>query len=421
MTIWRNAMTATVLSVLFTATAAADETGKEMPAWQEGMMDLHHIQTGRGDAAFYLLPDGTSMLYDAGDLTRTGPRVTKLTPDDSKQAGEWIVDYIRQFHPKGKKATLDYGLISHFHDDHMGGVTDNSPKSKFGNFKIVGITQVAEAMGIKTLIDRAYPDYDSPRDMHYAAYKAKAGGEPASTMEHYWRFQESHAAKKGMKVEQIDVGSNSQIQLKYKQDKYPQFVVRNILGNGRAWTGWDTENFNMISVREPAEENPLSLGIRLTYGKFDYFTGGDFAGNDAYGHADMARIGPQVAPAIGPVDIATLNHHGNRDSMSSYYVRAVRPKVWIGQGWSANHPGDDVIRRLMSTTLYPGDRMLFSTHVAPVNRTVIGTNVDNYFDAQRGHIVVRVAKGGGSYKIYVLDQNDKERKVLKVFGPFDAR
>jgi hypothetical protein len=31
--------------------------GQPLPAWQEGYLDLHHINTGRGNAAFYILPD----------------------------------------------------------------------------------------------------------------------------------------------------------------------------------------------------------------------------------------------------------------------------------------------------------------------------------------------------------------------------
>ena len=28
----------------------------QMPPWQEGMLDIHHINTGRGDAAFLYFP-----------------------------------------------------------------------------------------------------------------------------------------------------------------------------------------------------------------------------------------------------------------------------------------------------------------------------------------------------------------------------
>src|SRR4051812_35873687 len=98
--------------------------GRALPAWQEGYMDLHHINTGRGNAAFYILPDGTTMIVDAGELDPTAARTTSprnavIRPNDSKRPYEWITDYIRQFAPP-KTAVIDYALITHFHDDHFG-------------------------------------------------------------------------------------------------------------------------------------------------------------------------------------------------------------------------------------------------------------------------------------------------------------
>lgn len=59
-----------------------------------------------------------------------------------------------------------------------------------------------------------------------------------------------------------------------------------------------------------------------------------------------------IAPVVGPVDVATLNHHGNRDSQCTEYVRTVRPRVWIQQNWSSDHPGEEVLRRITSKELY---------------------------------------------------------------------
>src|SRR6187402_563202 len=50
--------------------------GRPLPAWQAGYLDLHHINTGRGNASYYILPDGTTMLFDAGELDPSNPRTT---------------------------------------------------------------------------------------------------------------------------------------------------------------------------------------------------------------------------------------------------------------------------------------------------------------------------------------------------------
>ena len=54
-------------------------------------MDIHHINTGRGDCTFCILPDGTTLLIDAGENNRVGERVVAAKPDDTKKAGEWII------------------------------------------------------------------------------------------------------------------------------------------------------------------------------------------------------------------------------------------------------------------------------------------------------------------------------------------
>ena len=47
----------------------ATEIGKPLPKWQEGYLDIHHINSARGECTFYILPDGTTMLVDAGETT----------------------------------------------------------------------------------------------------------------------------------------------------------------------------------------------------------------------------------------------------------------------------------------------------------------------------------------------------------------
>src|SRR5688572_9829679 len=90
--------------LLICSSMLAQEVGQLLPPWQTGYLDIHHINTGHGDAAFYIFPDGTTMLLDAGEMDPTSPRANsprnaKLHPNSSKRAYEWIADYIRIFHP----------------------------------------------------------------------------------------------------------------------------------------------------------------------------------------------------------------------------------------------------------------------------------------------------------------------------------
>lgn len=53
------------------------EVGALLPDWMPGMLDIHQIATGRGNAALFILPDGTTMLLDAG---ATGDRIPETDP-----------------------------------------------------------------------------------------------------------------------------------------------------------------------------------------------------------------------------------------------------------------------------------------------------------------------------------------------------
>ena len=53
--------------------AAEAVAGSALPPWREGYLDLHHINTGRGNATLVMMPDGTSLLIDAGAATGRGP------------------------------------------------------------------------------------------------------------------------------------------------------------------------------------------------------------------------------------------------------------------------------------------------------------------------------------------------------------
>src|SRR6478736_7035573 len=119
-------------SILSSVTAQVPKKGDRLPAWQSGYLDLHHISTGRGDVAYYIFPDGTTMLFDAGEENPLDPRTTSarntiIRPNDSKKPYEWIAAYIKQVAPVSRKPIIDYAVLSHFHEDHMGSYYTGAP------------------------------------------------------------------------------------------------------------------------------------------------------------------------------------------------------------------------------------------------------------------------------------------------------
>ncbi|NLC82988.1 MAG: twin-arginine translocation signal domain-containing protein, partial [Lentisphaerae bacterium] len=93
------------------------------PDWREGLLDIHHISTGRGPSTFVVGPDGTTLLIDAGDMSDGRPDDTVLPclPNAGRTPGEWIAAYIERFsRPLNHKTPrLDYVMLTHFHSDHI--------------------------------------------------------------------------------------------------------------------------------------------------------------------------------------------------------------------------------------------------------------------------------------------------------------
>lgn len=415
-----------LLVIIFLMAFVSKGQSQLLPVWQPGYLDIHHINTGRGDAAFMVFPDGTTLLVDAGDMSETHPRTTssrnaKLVPDRSKTAPEWIVDYIDQFLPKQQERRLDYALITHYHDDHFGEI-DSLRKIAPGGYQLTGIMEVGTLIPIKKLIDRGF---DFPLDLKDGKVqsqerfsKDKYGMIP--TLKEYWKFIDYQSEKVGLKNEALKVGSANQIVLCHHPKDFPEFLVQNIASNGNIWTGYDNSFYPLFKEGEYSGENPLSNAIRIDFGKFNYYTGGDIAGIDGFGQTDIDALESHVAPVVGPVDVATLNHHGNRDSQNPFYVRTIRPRVWIQQNWTADHPGEEVLRRITSKKLYPDDRDIFSTIMLQGTKDVIGGRLNQY-KSQNGHIVVRVYDNGDAYDVYVLDDTSEEREIISKHGPYKAR
>jgi len=405
------------------------EIGKPLPSWKEGYLDLHHINTGRGNAAFYILPDGTTVLFDAGELDPTNPRTTSkrnavIRPNDSKHPYEWIAYYIKQVSPLKEKAVIDYAVISHFHDDHFGSWYAGAPLSANKQYYLSGITGVGELIPIHHLFHRDY-NYPVSIEKIIAKLDNKESGY-AKTWANFITFIKSQQ-QKGFLAEPLKAGTKTQLTLLHQPAQFPQFFIQNIKSNGLIWTGKDSavkEHFPPVDTENSKtwpDENTLSNVLTIHYGPFTYYTGGDCPGNVFLGDAPWRDVETDVAKAVGEVDIGTMDHHGNRDAVNEFQVKTFKPTVWIEQTWTADHPGHEVLIRATSPYLYTEKRDLFATNMLEANKLVIGPLVDQSYKSQQGHIVVRVLPGGKNYYVIILDDSREDMPVKSIFGPYTSK
>ena len=431
-----------------TTPAKAPETvGQPLSAWQEGQLDIHFINTTTGEAVFLIFPDGTQMLVDAaGSLAQTGQVSTSSTntgirarwdptADPSFRAGKFIADYIGKCMEWTGNKTLDYVVNTHFHSDHFGGYSKTLPVSDLSStYRKQSLPEVLDLLKVGKLMDRGWPDYNYPFDMQTKASNA-------STIANYVTAVKWHYVNKGLKVERFKAGSRDQIVLKRKPGDYPSFSVQNIAVNGEIWDGGTktTASATFPALSEIVVANPKSVGnedncpeenhctcvLKVSYGAFDFFDGGDaqYDGMSTFPWKDMET---PVALVTGPVDVMKADHHGVTNTNGYGFTSKVtgkkaealkylKPRCWVVNSWTDGHPREatyeGVTDLLPSTDIYITnicDAMKLYDRFAQVK----GSN---------GHIVVRVYDGGANYRIYTLSDSDGKMTVKKMSNVYQSK
>lgn len=384
------------------------QVGETLPIWQEGYLDIHAINTARGECTFFILPDGTTLLVDAGETMGDTPNLVPKKPDDKTPPHETYTKYIHHFMKSTHEKKIDYMLLTHFHIDHMGDVYDGSQWSENKFYRLTGVTAIGEQIPFKKVIDRGWPDYQYPIPPESKAFS------------NYLNFIKWHNEHNGMSVEQFKVGVKDQITLVRHAGKYPTFEIRNIAANGHVWTGIEDVERNYfiptqyLSKEEKPNENMCSIAFRLSYGKFNYFTGADLPAVTDYEWQNLER---PVGFATGPVETCKSNHHMNYDAMGLTLLKALRPQVIVIHNCKAQQPDIAVLRRILSSKAYPGKKSIFSTNLHPATKYVVYPNIEQ-MAATQGHVVIRVLPKGNEFYVYVLDDTSDKYEVTSIHGPF---
>jgi len=386
---------------------AGPDAGTTMDPWQHGFLEIHHISTGRGNSMLAILPDGTSLMLDAGALKPGGgPEFAAPKPDASRRPGEWIGRYAKFHLRSAPRQQIDTFVLTHLHGDHMGEYADDLPLSKTGDYRLAGVSDVAEQLPIRRIIDRGWPDY---------AYPSQQTDKSALN---YIAFVRS-MAKRGVPIERAIVGSPSQISAAHATG----FSARVLSANGEVWTGEGDATRHLFPALETitknahSMENMCSVALRLQYGGFRYYNGGDLTCDTQFGTQPWMDVETAVAKAAGPVSVAALDHHGYYDGTGPDFVRAMRARIWVLQSWHASHPALATLDRLYSPVLYPGDRDVLATSLVPAAELADARLSDKML-SQQGHVVIRVSPGGATYEVIVLDDAVEMGKVKARFGPF---
>jgi hypothetical protein len=397
-----------------------DERGKHYPRWQEGEMEIHHIYTGRGEQSFLIFPDGTSMLIDSGDFDPPSPEVFNFKdmkmcdplPDASRRAGEWIARYVLDVNPAGKH--VDYLMVSHFHNDHVGDAQNRAVHTvgRSPDYVLSGIPETGEYLDFDIAVDRGWPDYNYPEPM----------GDMDNCVENYRAFLAWKIKTANLRAEAAGIGSKDQFVLRKDPRRYQGiFEIRTLAANGKIWTGTgaDTVNYfdlNPKNIEKGNNENYKSIVLKISFGPFKYYTGGDFNEDLFDSRGNLVNIEEEVGKACGPVNVCKVNHHSFIDSMSEGFVRNVKARAYIIPVWDYLHIQPSTMTNMTNRSLYPESRGIFPTNIPNVVREEYKNEpwMGSVCPVQ-GHIVIKVTEDGRKYRIYILKAEDEGRRVKAVY------
>ena len=276
-----------------------------------GKLKVYFVDVEGGQSTLFVTPEGQSLLIDTGwpgNNYRDADRIAAV----AKQAGV---------------SKLDYVLITHYHDDHVG-----------------GLPQLVGRIPVGTFID-----HGPNREL-----------DNAPTVRGYDAYQKELASGKEKRI-QARPGDVLPIK---------GFTATVISADGaliqNPVPGAGQPNpFCAASETRPADktENSRSLGIEINFGKIRILDLGDLTWDK-----EMQLMCP--TNKIGHVDVLVVSHHGWYQSSSPALVDAIMPRVAImdnGAKKGGSTPTLQTLRKI------PGLETLWQLHFSdeggPANNT----------------------------------------------------
>lgn len=378
--------------------------GTVYAGWRPGELDIHFIHTGVGEQTFFIFPDGTTMLLDCGDTHHAKyMKDVPPMPDGTRYGGEWVSRYIQRLIPQRE---IDYAMVSHWHGDHTGDLLFGGKRTPDGR-TVCGLPLVGEDFRFRHYFDHQYPKV------------AEHALDPDSKSLSLMREWIPYATARGMKAHRFEVGARNQIALLHDAASFPEFEIRNIVANGVIWDGKDgvvdvAKTHIAQTGKDEIHENRLSAGIRIRYGRFSYYTGGD---------AELTMVGKDgrefsweglIGRTVGPVDVCKTNHHAGTFGMTPEFVKEVRAQAYLSSVWQARMVDHKSLSAMCSRKLYPGDRIVCFGHIAENRRVVAAAYGEDIVPP--GHAVVKVAPDGDTFRVFVLDAADESMRVVYECG-----
>ena len=289
-----------------------------------GKLKIHFIDVGQGDAIFFELPDGCTMLIDAG-------------PSGSKKK---LIEYINNLNV----SKINYLILTHSDSDHVGGMLEVLDQFEVQNiYRPFVLSSSAES----ALDDELYiyrednSIYVAENTSTYnkfikAAYNETYNGELANIFINY----------DGLVIPSI----NYEYSFMFEFHTPPKSSNKSTNSNGLRAIGYPTKIYE--SSNQAYNKNAVSPIISLSYESKKYMFAGDsneLNEPDFIKNLPTSGAGASSADACRNVDILKVAHHGSATSSTQDFLDIVNPKyavICVKEGSYSNLPADTTIARL---------------------------------------------------------------------------
>jgi competence protein ComEC len=340
-----------LISLLARTTFAAAPAGPTL--------HIYFIDVEGGQSTLIVTPDKHSLLIDTG-WAGDGSGFRAGDPHRARDANRIVA----AAHDAGV-GEIDYLLITHFHTDHVGGVSE-----------------LAQLMPIRVFIDHGGPSEEAEKTSAETrrAFAAYAKVRSAATR----HIEPKPGDRLPLNDVEATVVSSAATTL---TTPLPGAGEKNPLCRDRA-----------SPPRDPYE-NPRSTGLVVRYGRFRFLDLGDLSGQPLFNLACPRNL-------VGPVDVYLVAHHGGPDVADRATFEAFRPRVAIMN--NGLHKGGARATYQLLHQL-PGLEDIWQLHWSAEagDANFTAPYIAN-LDESSAHWIELVAKQDGSFLIF--NQRTDERK-----------
>jgi competence protein ComEC len=308
-------------------------------------LDVYFVDVEGGQATLVVTPSKQSLLVDSGWPGFNGRDAGRIQAA-AKAAGVKQIDYL---------------VLTHYHTDHAG-----------------GISQLVDKIPVKTFVD-----HGPNRETGKGAGELSASWDKAvSTGQHLVVKPGDKIPLKGVDVQVISADGN--------------VISSPVNGGGAANSFCGGKTFP-----EDKTENARSTGILITYGKFRMLDLGDLTSQK-----ELDIVCPNNR--LGKIDLYLTTHHASSPSNAQAIVHAIAPRVSIMNNGAKKGGSPDAWQIIHSS---PGLEDLWQLHFAVAGakeNNVADSFIANIDEACEGKYIKASAMADGSFT--VLNSRNKYQK-----------